>query len=138
MNKIGIGVITCDRPDYLKKLVKSLENVSTNNLVIINDGEKQLDGGKYFVHNNKPSRQGVGKAKNCALKLLRDNDYIFLLEDDIIIKDKTVFEKYIEASNLSGIQHFNFAFHGIDNYLPNGQPAIRLKLDYSSKVSVCL
>jgi len=136
--KIGIGIITCDRPDYLKKLVKSLENISTNNLVIINDGEKQLDGGKLFVLNNKPSKQGVGKAKNQAFKLLRDNDYIFLLEDDIVIKDKTVFQKYIQASKLSGIQHFNFAFHGVDNYKPDGTPSIRLKLDYSPEVSVCL
>ena len=136
--KIGVGIITCDRPDYLKKLVKSLDSISIDNLVIVNDGEKQLDGGKIFVHNNKPSKQGVGKAKNQTLKLLKDNDYIFLLEDDIIIKDKTVFEKYIEASKLSGIQHFNFAFHGVDNYLPNGQPAVRLKLDYSRDMSVCL
>lgn len=136
--KIGIGIITCDRPDYLKKLIKSLDGIYTNNIVIINDGVKQIDGGKILVHNNTPSKQGVGKTKNQALKLLKDNDYIFLLEDDIIIKDKIVFEKYINASKLSGIQHFNFAFHGVDNYLPDGSPAIRLKLDYSPAVSVCL
>ena len=136
--KIGIGIITCDRPDYLKKLIKSLVGISTSNIIIVNDGEKQLDGGKFFVHNNTPSKQGVGKAKNQALNLLKDNDYIFLLEDDIIIKNKIVFEKYIEASRLSGIQHFNFAFHGIDNYKPDGTPAIRLKLDYSPEVSICL
>lgn len=136
--KIGVGIITCDRSDYLKKLIKSLDGISTNNLVIINDGEKQLDSGKIFVLNNIPPKRGVGKAKNQALKLLKDNDYIFLLEDDIIIKDKTVFEKYIEASRVSGIQHFNFAFHGIDNYKPDGTPAISLKLDYSPEVSICL
>jgi glycosyltransferase involved in cell wall biosynthesis len=136
--KIGIGIITCDRPDYLKKLIKSLDGIFTDNIVIINDGVKQIDGGKIFVHNNTPSKQGVGKAKNQALKFLKDNDYIFLLEDDIIIKDVTVFQKYIEASKLSGIQHFNFAFHGVDNYKPDGTPAIRLKIDYSPNVSVCL
>lgn len=136
--KIGIGIITCDRPDYLKKLIKSLDGIYTNNIVIINDGVKQIDGGKILVHNNTPSKQGVGKTKNQALKLLKDNDYIFLLEDDIIIKDKIVFEKYINASKLSGIQHFNFAFHGVDNYKPDGTPAIRLKIDYSPNVSICL
>lgn len=136
--KIGVGIITCDRPDYLKKLVKSLDGISINELIIINDGEKQLDGDKIKVHNNTPSKQGVGNAKNQALKYLKDCDYIFLLEDDIVIKDTTVFQKYIQASKLSGIQHFNFAFHGTDNYLPSGQPAIRLKLDYSPEVSICL
>jgi glycosyltransferase involved in cell wall biosynthesis len=138
MSKIGIGIITCDRPDYLKKLINSLDSIHTDNLVIINDGEKQLDGGKIFVQNNIPPKQGVGKAKNKALNLLKDNDYIFLLEDDIFIKNTAVFQKYIQASKLSGIQHFNFAFHGIDNYKPDGTPAVRLKLDYSSDVSVCL
>jgi glycosyltransferase involved in cell wall biosynthesis len=136
--KTGVGIITCDRPDYLKKLIKSFNDVSVTDLVIINDGEKQLNAGKLKVHNNTPSKQGVGKAKNQALKYLKNNDYIFLLEDDIIIKDKTVFTKYIEASKISGIQHFNFAFHGVDNYLPNNQPAVRLKLDYSPSVSICL
>lgn len=136
--KIGVGIITCDRPDYLKKLVKSLDGIPVDDLIIINDGEKQLDGGKIKVFNNSPSKQGVGKTKNQALEYLKNNDYIFLLEDDIVIKDKTIFEKYIQASKLSGIQHFNFAFHGVDNYKPDGTPAIRLKLDYSPEVSVCL
>lgn len=136
--KIGIGIITCDRPDYLKKLLKSLDNISIDKLIIINDGESQLDCSITPVHNNSPSKQGVGKAKNQALKYLKDNDYIFLLEDDIVIKDKTVFQKYIKASKLSGIQHFNFAFHGNDNYKSDGSPAVRLKLDYSPEVSVCL
>jgi GT2 family glycosyltransferase len=136
--KIGIGIITCDRPDYLKKLVKSLEGITISELYIINDGVKQIDGGGLKTHNNTPPKQGVGKAKNQALRYLENCDYIFLLEDDIVIKDKTVFDRYVETSKLSGIQHFNFAFHGVDNYLSGNLPAIRLKLDYSSTVSVCL
>jgi glycosyltransferase involved in cell wall biosynthesis len=136
--KIGIGIITCDRPDYLKKLIKSLDGINFSDFYIINDGERQIDGGELKTHNNIPPKQGVGKTKNQALKYLKDCDYIFLLEDDIIIKDKTVFDKYVETSKLSGIQHFNFAFHGIDNYKANGTPAVRLKVDYSPTVSVCL
>jgi glycosyltransferase involved in cell wall biosynthesis len=139
MNKIGIGIITCDRPDYLKKLINSLKDLKGAKLVIINDGLKQIDGGnKLTVYNNVPPKQGVGKAKNRALNQLKECEYIFLIEDDIVIKDLTVFEKYIEASNKSGIQHFNFAFHGLDNYKPDGSPAVRLKVDYSPEVSVCL
>jgi len=136
--KIGIGIITCDRPDYLKKLIKSLEDITVSDLYIINDGEKQIDGGRLKTHNNTPPKQGVGKAKNQALRSLKDCDYIFLLEDDIVIKDKTVFDKYIKASKLSGIQHFNFAFHGVDNYKADLTPAVRLKLDYSPSVSISL
>jgi glycosyltransferase involved in cell wall biosynthesis len=136
--KIGIGIITCDRRDYLQKLIKSLQGIYIHELYIINDGVVQIDCDGFKNHNNMPPKQGVGKAKNTAIKYLKECDYIFLLEDDIIIKDVTVFDKYIEASKLSGIQHFNFAFHGTDNYNPDKSPAVRLKLDYSSTVSVCL
>lgn len=137
-NKIGVGIITCDRPDYLKKLIKSFNGIQVDKLIIINDGEREVDGGKIKCLNNKPSKQGVGKAKNNALKELKDYDYIFLLEDDITLKDKNVFDKYIEASKISGIQHFNFAFHGVDNYTSTGQPAVRIKIEYSPTASISL
>lgn len=136
--KIGVGIITCDRPNFLKKLVKSLSDADIDNLHIINDGVQQIDGGKLKVHNNIPGKQGVGKTKNQALRYLKNYDYIFIIEDDIVIKDKDVFKKYIEASKISGIQHFNFAFHGFDNYLPDGKPAVRLKVDYSPEISISL
>ena len=147
--KIGVGVITCDRPDYLKHLLKSLEDCKIDEVIVVNDGNPiecfNDCGGMYLPGNSTlyeqvPQRQGVGKGKNRLISLLlqRECDYIFLLEDDIVIKDKNVFQKYIKASELSGIQHFNFAFHGTDNYLPDGSAAVRLKLDYSPEVSVCL
>jgi glycosyltransferase involved in cell wall biosynthesis len=138
MNNIGVGIITCDRPDYLDKLLLSIKDITISELYIVNDGEKQIDDTSYKIYNNIPPKQGVGKAKNHALKHLKNCDYIFLIEDDIIIKDKTVFERYIKTSKLSGIQHLNFAFHGLDNYKPDGTPAVRLKVDYSPDVSICL
>jgi GT2 family glycosyltransferase len=82
---------------------------------------------------------GVGKSKNKAFKYLlkQHGDNIFLLEDDSIIQDINVFSKYIEASKLSGIQHFNFAFHGKDNYNSVGQPAIRLRVEYDKDIAIC-
>jgi glycosyltransferase involved in cell wall biosynthesis len=142
-DSIGIGVITCDRPDFFEKLITSLKNVKYDKLVVINDGSKQVKIKEAEIVKNRPSRQGVGKSKNKALKLLKNYDYIFILEDDIFIKDQNVFQKYINASKLSGIQHFNFAFHGIMNYQPNtvplnSVPAVALKIDYSPTVSVSL
>jgi GT2 family glycosyltransferase len=141
-NKIGIGIITCNRPEYLRRLLVSLVQCESiiNELVVVNDGKPindfDLSQGEWIENE---VNLGVGKSKNIALKHLleKECDYIFLLEDDIIIKDKDVFNKYIEASKLSGIQHFNFAFHGNDNYLPNGAPAERLRVEYSKDVAVC-
>jgi glycosyltransferase involved in cell wall biosynthesis len=143
MSKIGIGIITCNRSKYLKRLLDSLHQTQESKfdeLIIINDGKEITDIDiSYVAHINNETNLGVGKSKNKALNYLlkKDCDYIFLLEDDIVIKDLNVFQKYIEASKLSGIQHFNFAFHGNDNYHADGTSAVRLKVEYSKDVAVC-
>jgi len=144
MNKIGIGIITCDRPKYLTELLNTLNTQASNinEVIIVDDGEtssvENINKTNWNVYKTT-GKIGVGKSKNIAFDYLlkKDCEYLFLLEDDIIIKDTNIFQKYIEASNLSGIQHFNFAFHGNDNYLPNGAPAIRLKVEYSKDIAVC-
>lgn len=140
--KIGIGIITCDREPFVKKLINSLSNCKNvvDELIIINDGAEKTEvimPWGIWVNNN--TNLGVGKSKNKALKYLIDKDceYLFLLEDDIVILNDEVFFKYIEASNASNIQHFNFAFHGLDNYI-NNKPAIKLKIDYSPLTSISL
>ena len=108
--KIGIGIVTCNRPDYLKKLLKSIVNCNWAEFIIVNDGDKlELPGYNYYIHNNEKNL-GVGKSKNIAMKHLIDKgcEYIFIIEDDVVILDELVFDKYIQASKVSGIQHFNY------------------------------
>ena len=146
--KIGVGIITCNRPDYLKSLLDSLVpcKEAIDELVVVNDGqpiEVSLFKGEYIL--NK-TNLGVGKSKNKALEYLLDKncDYIFLIEDDTLILDKDVFNKYIEASRLSGIQHFNygpgtpfnrkqvehFDLHNRHELNQDSKPAPRLVIDY--------
>lgn len=111
--KIGIGITTFNRLEYLKGLIDSLLPCKSDidHLVVINDGGEvpswDLPFGDWI---NNEQNLGVAKSKNKALKYLNDNncDYYFLIEDDMIIKDSTVFEQYTEASKVSGIQHFNY------------------------------
>ena len=108
--KVGIGIITCNRPDYLKQLLDSIKYCNWADLVIINDGDKfELEGYNYYIQHNEKNL-GVGKSKNKAMQHLldKDCDYIFIIEDDMIILDDSVFDKYIQASEVSGIQHFNY------------------------------
>lgn len=110
-NKIGIGIITCDRPEYIKVLIDSIPSSLTGDTVIINDGNERLDcdAGIKVINHNIP-RQGVGKTKNDAMEYLLDRGYehIFIIEDDVQILDASVFEQYINASQKTGILHFNF------------------------------
>jgi GT2 family glycosyltransferase len=153
--KIGVGIITCDRPDYLKGLLNSLEGSDIDSLCIINDGQPLKEcnvnikqNKKIYLHELTPQRQGVAKAKNLALQYLFNNncDYIFIIEDDVIIKDKNIFQRYIEASKITGIQHFNygpgtpfnrkqnihFDLHNRDNLQQESEPDPRLIIDYGN------
>ena len=114
MAKIGVGIITCNRLDYLRGLLKTLPTEVIDEIVVVNDGtpvnefvEKEFKLG-YWIDN--PVNLGVGKSKNKAMKHLVSLkcDYIFIIEDDMVIKDPTVFDKYIEAYKKSGIHHFNY------------------------------
>jgi glycosyltransferase involved in cell wall biosynthesis len=107
---IGVGIITCNRPDYLNSLLESLKSSlpSIDELVIVNDG-KSLDLPSVNIINNDENI-GVAKSKNKALNHLLNKgcEYFFLIEDDMIIKDSSIFTQYVEAHKVSGIHHFNY------------------------------
>jgi glycosyltransferase involved in cell wall biosynthesis len=111
--KIGVGIVTCDRPEYLKNLLNSIDACESeiDEIVVVDDGKKQtahtvFDGTIIGT----TGRTGVAKAKNLAIENLlgKDCDYIFIIEDDMIVIDKSVFQQYIKAHKISGIHHFNY------------------------------
>lgn len=160
--KIGVGIITCDRPDYLKQLLVSLQGCKIDEVVVVNDG-KHIEcfndcGGKDLPGNSTlyeqiPQRQGVGKGKNRIMSLLLEKgcDYIFVIEDDVVIYDKNVFQKYIEAYRVTGIQHLNygpgtpfnrrqntqFDLHNRHELDQNSVPDPRIVIDYG-KIKIAL
>lgn len=133
---IGVALVTCDREIFFDACLKSLTNLPAGTfdyLVVVNDyPESNLTIPSvvdHYIHNN--TNLGVGKAKNLGLKSLMDKEceHLFLLEDDVIIHDPDTFNKYIRASELSGIKHLNFCLHGEDNKY-KGKPAPKLVVDY--------
>ena len=140
--KIGVGVITCNRPDMFRKLMKSLPQNKIDELVIVNDGDEfelhEFNSTKWYLTKNG----GVGVAKNTALQhLMKTNcDYIFLIEDDMLIKSDDIFDAYIQASKSTGIQHFLFGYHGPANKngVSGGAPVPRAIMEYPDGVKVAL
>lgn len=129
MNKIGLGITTYQR---FKNFKECFENVMRNirdveEVVIVDDGsvvDKELYDAYFeqlrfnnIIVKRHTKNLGVAKSKNAILKYFYDKnyDYIFTLEDDINIVSPDVFKAYIDASNSTGIQHFNFAHHGPAN-----------------------
>jgi GT2 family glycosyltransferase len=145
-NKIGVGLITCDRPDFFKKSYASIQNNYDISFVVVDDGEKSIrdlidfteDGNTHYIKTN--GKEGVGKAKNKALKYLLECqcEHIFLMEDDIQIKDQNVFELYIKTSKSTGIKHLNYGLHGNHNKDAYNNPIIKKTVNYPDNIKIDL
>lgn len=134
---IGAGIVTCNRPSFFLKCFNSIPKEIE--LAAINDGTHFEDVDKLqsirpftYMHNKK--NLGVGKSKNLLFKKLLEKGckHIFIIEDDIVVKDAQVFARYIEARNVTGIQHFNFGYHGPANKngISGGPACPRYIVDY--------
>lgn len=150
-DKIGVGIVTCGRKGMFENLFVSILSCKDeiDHLCIVEDTRNpNPDFGNYVVDYTQDKWKGdqslyrvttdvnlgVAKAKNYALKHLMDMgcDHIFLIEDDMLIKDPDIFQAYINASKQSGIQHLMFGYHGPANKngISKGDPCPRLVVDY--------
>ena len=155
MAKIGVGIITCNRPDYLRNLLNTIPKDKVDELIVVNDGKpiKNFDL-QVNVWIDNSENLGVGKSKNKAMKYLYEAgcDYIFIIEDDMLIKDVNVFDYYIKAFLKSGIHHFNygpgspfnrkqnieFDLHNRHLLDQHSEPNPKLIVDYGDNVKVAL
>ena len=151
--KIGLGIVTCNRPEFVSKCIESIDLTMVDEKVIVNDGTIKVDHTGFIIINNEKNI-GVGKSKNKLLKHLYDKgcDYIFILEDDMLILDNNVFNKYIEAHKASNIHHFNygpgspfnrkqnmeFDLHNRHELDQHSEPNPRKIIDYGNNVKISL
>lgn len=137
---IGVGIVTCNRPNGIQRALGSLQKGYAEHTLLVNDGAPlsrevvhmaQYKGVEIF--NNKKNI-GVGKSKNRALRRLLKLGckHIFLMEDDIYIKDMQVFSRYVETSKATGIQHLNFSQHGHNNKDSKGRDCPVSAIKYGS------
>jgi GT2 family glycosyltransferase len=112
---IGVGIVTCNRPKFLIKCISTIPDY-IDRLVVVNDGADFEDIDKLkakkqfeYIHNQK--NIGVGRSKNKIFKYLLNQGCtdIFVIEDDILVKNPDVFKEYIRARNETGIQHLTLA-----------------------------
>jgi hypothetical protein len=110
-SEIGVAILTYNRPDYYSQVLKTIPRNEIGCLVVVNDGTNpyvQKGDADEVILNNE--QLGIAKTKNKALKILIEKGYkhLFLIEDDILIKDPKVFQHYIKAANSTGIHHLCF------------------------------
>jgi len=134
MDKIGVGIITCDRPDMYDICIESIDKNWYDELVVVDDGKKDHPiRNRDCIYIQTTGGEGVGKAKNAALRHLMDKecDYIILVEDDMKFKNN-LFAEYIKAYKETGIHHFMFGYHGPANKagISGGKPVPRKIINY--------
>ncbi|NBP13357.1 glycosyltransferase family 2 protein [bacterium] len=134
---IGVGIVTCNRPSFFLRSFRSIPKELE--LVVVNDGAdfediERLNKQRPFTYIHNSTNVGVGRSKNKLFKVLLDKGCtdIFIVEDDIIVKNGDVFNEYIRARNITGIHHFNFGYHGPANKngISGGVPVPRYVVDY--------
>ena len=69
MSKIGVGIITCNRPEFFKKCRESIKEQWYDHIVIVNDGKGPVFDA-YAPVIKTAGMEGVGRAKNIVCKFL--------------------------------------------------------------------
>lgn len=95
---IGVGLLTCDRPDYL----------AHSRLAI----EMHLPWVELFIHEDA-SRLGVANGKNVLFRAMLEAgcEWLFICEDDCYVISPDVVDGYLEACLRSGYQHLGFGYN---------------------------
>ena len=97
--KIGVGIVTFNSENYYKDLYNSLPFDSIDELVTVNGGDEYNEKYKNsdWIQHNKNRFPSVCRNDCITFLLNKDCEHIFIIEDDMIIKNKNIFKKYIEA-----------------------------------------
>lgn len=111
-------LVTYNREDLLKSSLESVDLSLFEKVIIVHDG-----GGKdysvetttvlndRFVYLPQANNSGVGICKKLGIEYVLSNtesDHIFIMEDDVMVKDNSVWDNYIKFSERTGVYHTNW------------------------------
>ena len=115
---IGAAILTYNRPETCYGLIQKINSCKdVDFLVVVKD--KDVDYGRFSPSNIDQDNyefiqveglHNIAYCKNLGIKsLLRKRcQHIFVIEDDMIIKDTIVFSKYIETAKAFKLGHLNW------------------------------
>lgn len=137
-NKLGVGIVTYNSENYFKALFDSLPLARIDELIVVNGGESYNNSYPCNWIQHKNNYYPATCRNDCVNFLLNRNcEHIFLIEDDMIIKDEGIFDAYINTSNKSGIKYFSFVSTSSCTGTPGGRTP-KLTIDYNNDIKVCL
>lgn len=134
--RIGIGITTYNSESYFDELYNSLPLDKIDELVVVNGGKEYTKKYKSDWIQHQKNRFPSICRNDCVTFLLNKNcEHIFLIEDDMIIKNKDIFDTYIEVSKVSKLKYFSFVSMST-NAGPPHQRTPKLTVGYSPTVNI--
>lgn len=120
-NNVGIGILSYNRLDPLKRLINSIrKHTDLRRIVVFVSDDASDDDVKQWLSSQtdivpllNDKRLGVAGNSNRLLKCLSRFKYSILLNDDVEILDSGWTEFYKQASINTGIQHFCYHQYGV-------------------------
>lgn len=114
--KIGIGIITYNRISCLQECIESIRSTDRSllsKIIVADDGSE--DASPQWLKNQPDlipilGKKNIGIARNSnrALRMLRDVDFGFLINDDIRFNKPGWVREYVNAMLLTPYKHFVF------------------------------
>jgi glycosyltransferase involved in cell wall biosynthesis len=136
MEKIGVGIVTYNSENYYKDLFNSIDQTKIDHLVTVNGGDEYSKRyGNHWIQHTVNKYPAVCRNDAITALLKEDCDHIFIIEDDMIIQDSNIFQKYIETSKVSGLKYFSFVSTSWESGTPEKRTP-RLVIEYSKNISV--
>lgn len=134
--KIGVGITTYNSEDYFKSLYETLPLDKIDELVVVNGGDSYKNEYKAnWIQHYKNFYPSVCRNDCLSFLLQRNCEHIFIIEDDMILKSSDIFDKYIQASKISGLKYFSYVSTSWESGTP-GKRTPRLTVEYSKDVSI--
>ena len=114
--KIGVGLLTYNRKDLFKQLFDTVKSIDyIDEICVVKNKDVDYDNifdnlSPNIRYINVKDDLGIGYCKNQALIHLLETkcDHIFLIEDDIKIKNVDVFKVYIDTAKTFNLGHLNW------------------------------
>jgi GT2 family glycosyltransferase len=112
---IGVGITSLNRPEALLTCLRSVRCFSDPpfDLYVSDDGSTRENVQaiaaacqECTAELDMGERVGIAKNKNRILRRFRDYDFIFILEDDLYVRDPAWIFEHLRAHEDTGIHHF--------------------------------
>lgn len=133
----GLVVTTYNSEKWFKELYATIPLKRLKEIVVVNGGEPYTTAYSGVTWIQHTFNKGAAQSRIDGIKYLQNKgiEHIFVIEDDMLIKNENIFEKYVDASLDTGIKYFCFCSTAQGNGSPGKRTPAEIVEYKNTKVS---